>query len=138
MERGHLVRMSAQREQRARTSNATLSVLRTLADRMSALHTNFILAEKHLHSVQCISNCMNTTTPTALLRLLQLSDTALPIGALNHSFGLETLVAEESLSADGLDAFLHDYLHEVCAFELHFCGAAYRLGIEPPDRFPVE
>ena len=56
---------------------------------------------------------MDTRTPIRLLWLLQLSDTALPIGALNHSFGLETLTAEESLSADGLQSFLHDCLHEV-------------------------
>jgi urease accessory protein len=78
---------------------------------------------------------MNTTMPIRLLWLLQLSDTALPIGALNHSFGLETLTADESLSADGLESFLHDYLHEVSALEIHFCGAAYRLGL---DRFPIQ
>lgn len=81
---------------------------------------------------------MNTTMPMPFLWLLQLSDTALPIGALNHSFGLETLVAEESLSADGLESFLHDYLHEVSALEIHFCGAAYRLDVEPLDRFPTQ
>jgi len=51
-----------------------------------------------------------------LLWLLQLSDTALPIGALNHSYGLETLAAEEPLDTNGLEAFLHDYLQEVIAF----------------------
>jgi urease accessory protein len=71
-----------------------------------------------------------------LLTLLQLSDTALPIGALNHSFGLETLTAEEWLSADGLASFLHDYLQEVSALEIYFCCAAHRLGNESPSRFP--
>lgn len=81
---------------------------------------------------------MDTTMPIRSLWLLQLSDTALPIGALNHSFGLETLTAEESLSADGLQSFLHDYLHEVSALEIHFCGAAYRLGVEASDRSPTQ
>jgi len=81
---------------------------------------------------------MDTTMPIRLLRLLQLSDSALPIGALNHSFGLETLTAEESLSANGLQSFLHDYLHEVSALEIHFCGAAYRLGVEASDRLPIQ
>lgn len=70
-----------------------------------------------------------------LLQLLQLSDTALPIGALNHSFGLESLVAEERLSAEELTSFLHDYLQEVTALEIRFCGAGYRLDCERPARF---
>ena len=79
---------------------------------------------------------MDGNTPLALMWLLQLSDTALPIGALNHSFGLETLAAEELLSADRLEAFLPEYLHETGWFEIHFCGAAYRLGNADRDRFP--
>jgi hypothetical protein len=38
-----------------------------------------------------------------LLRLMQLSDSALPTGAMNHSFGIETLVANELLSVDRLE-----------------------------------
>jgi urease accessory protein len=72
-----------------------------------------------------------------LLWLLQLSDTALPIGALNHSYGLETLTVEQSLGADGLEAFLGEYLEEIGSLEIHFCGAAYRLGIAGHDQFPI-
>jgi len=61
---------------------------------------------------------MNKTMPMRLLWLLQLSDTALPIGALNHSFGIETLTVEESLSADTIESFLNDYLHEVGTLEI--------------------
>ena len=81
---------------------------------------------------------MNLTTSLLLLQLLQLSDTALPIGVLNHSFGVETLTVEESLSVDGVEAFLLEYLEEIGSFEIHFCGAAYRLGVAGPDRFRIE
>jgi urease accessory protein len=76
---------------------------------------------------------MDTTTPIKLLWLLQLSDSALPIGAMNQSFGLENLVAEESLKVDELETFMSDYLCEVSWFEASFCGAAYRLGVEATD-----
>src|SRR5258708_15599489 len=81
---------------------------------------------------------MDATRRMPLLWLLQLSDTALPIGALSHSVGVECLTVEESLSADGLEAFLSECLEEVGSFEIHFCGAAYRLGIAGRDRFPIE
>ena len=63
----------------------------------------------------------------AFLYMIQLSDSALPIGSLAHSFGLETLVAEEVLTVEQLEAFLHDYLDEVGGLESVFCRLAYRL-----------
>ena len=81
---------------------------------------------------------MMDPTSMPFLWVLQLSDTALPIGALNHSFGVETLAAEEGLSPDRLEAFLGEYLHEIGWFEIHYCGAAYRLGVAGWQRFPIE
>lgn len=70
------------------------------------------------------------TEPLKLLRLLQLADSALPVGATAHSFGLETLAEEGALGVPNLEAFLADYLAEAGAQEAAFCRAAYRLAEE--------
>lgn len=47
-----------------------------------------------------------------LLRLLQLADSAIPIGAAAHSFGLETLVSDGVVDPDNLEEFLAAWLEE--------------------------
>lgn len=61
------------------------------------------------------------------LQLMQLADTALPIGATAHSFGLETLVAEGYLTGADLEAFFRAYIQETGAVEGYFCWQAYQL-----------
>lgn len=63
-----------------------------------------------------------------LLQLLQLADSALPIGALAHSFGLETLIAEENLDVTRLEHFLENYFAEAGFVESVFCKLAFQLG----------
>jgi urease accessory protein len=61
------------------------------------------------------------------LRLLHLADSALPIGALAHSFGLESLTACEMLTTRDLTDFLQAYLEESGRMEAVFCREAFRL-----------
>ena len=61
------------------------------------------------------------------LRLLHLADSALPIGGLAHSFGLETLVARELLDVATLPEFLRGFLEESGFQEAAFCVAGWRL-----------
>jgi urease accessory protein len=73
--------------------------------------------------------------PTCLLQLLQLSDSAVPIGSAAHSFGLETLAAEEAVTVDDLVQFLEDYLTEAGARDAAYCRAAHRLAGAPQESF---
>jgi urease accessory protein len=64
------------------------------------------------------------------LRLLHLADSALPIGGLAHSFGLETLVAQELLGVRELPEFLRGFLEEAGLVEAVFCRAGHGLAVE--------
>ena len=61
------------------------------------------------------------------MRLLHLADSALPIGSLSHSFGLETLVSLDMLAAGDLPEFLHGYLQEAGMLEAVACREAFLL-----------
>jgi urease accessory protein len=62
------------------------------------------------------------------LRLLQLADSALPVGAAAHSFGIETLAADGRLRVEELERFFAGALEETGALEGTFCRAAHALG----------
>jgi urease accessory protein len=69
----------------------------------------------------------------AELRLLHLADSALPIGGLAHSFGLESLVSAELLGVGELPEFLRTFLNETGFVEAVFCREGLRLarGLQP-------
>lgn len=83
---------------------------------------------------------MPTNAPDALLKLMHIADSAFPIGASAHSFGLETLTAEGIVTAPALEGFLTDLLWETGRLEGCFVRWAYRCvtvaEIEATDPLP--
>jgi urease accessory protein len=73
----------------------------------------------------------------AHLQLLHLADSALPIGSLAHSFGLETLVAGEILRVPDLPEFLRGYLQEAGMLEAAACREAFQLAGADAQAFPA-
>jgi len=72
----------------------------------------------------------------AHLRLLHLADSALPIGSLAHSFGLETLVSSDILRVGELPNFLQGYLQEAGLLEAVVLRDAFHLvGVESQGIF---
>ena len=73
-----------------------------------------------------------TFADSALLRLLQLTDSAFPTGAFAHSFGLETYVAHGRVrTAQTLTEFVTNMLlNAVAPSDGVACAAVYRAGAE--------
>lgn len=69
------------------------------------------------------------------LRLLHLADSALPIGALSHSFGLESLTSAEILHVGNIPGFLRGYLEEASTLEAVFCREAFDLATASESGF---
>lgn len=73
----------------------------------------------------------------AHLQLLHLADSALPIGSLAHSFGLETLVSAGILQVADLPEFLRGYLREAGMLEAVAQREAFALVSDPAGEFPA-
>jgi urease accessory protein len=68
-----------------------------------------------------MDSALQFSSDIAWLQLLQLADSALPIGAAAHSFGIESLVAESGLSELGLHGFFSGWLSGTGRLEAAFC-----------------
>jgi urease accessory protein len=68
-----------------------------------------------------------------LLRLMQLTDSSLPIGTTAHSFGLESMVEDRVVIPCGFEQYLRDYLEESGSLDAFFCRTAYQMpGLDDP------
>jgi urease accessory protein len=68
-----------------------------------------------------------------LLRLMQLTDSALPIGTTAHSFGLESMVEDQVVAPGSFERYLWDYLEESGSLDAVFCRTAYQMpGLDDP------
>ncbi len=74
----------------------------------------------------------------AFIRILHLSDSALPIGGMAHSFGLETLTDRGLLTVDLLENFLRGYIEEAGTLDAVYCRAAHRCVSAGPAMLHVE
>lgn len=72
------------------------------------------------------------------LRLLHLADSALPIGSLAHSLGIESLAAQAVLTPKNLGGFFRAYIEEAGILDAVFCREGWRLGTAGEEAFPVK
>ena len=61
------------------------------------------------------------------LQLLQLADSALPIGGLAHSFGLESMIEDRFMGVEDLFPYLENLLSESLLLEAVYCRTAHCL-----------
>ena len=103
---------------------------------MSSPITYFDLVPKENRIVKpgCPLYCrwLPLTDLLSFLQLIQLADSALPIGSLSHSFGLESMIADSDIDpsddncARSLAWYLEDALEEAILVDAVFCREAYQ------------
>jgi urease accessory protein len=71
------------------------------------------------------ANSQAVAGTSVLLQLLHLADSALPIGAAAHSFGIETLISEAGLGVADLPFLFEDWLDGQGHTEAAFCHWAH-------------
>jgi urease accessory protein len=72
------------------------------------------------------------------LRLLHLADSALPIGSLAHSQGIESLASRDILTPRNLKNFFRAYIEEAGILDAVFCREGWRLGTNREGKFPLK
>jgi urease accessory protein len=87
----------------------------------------------------CTLNGQDETDESAvnlsILHLMSLADSALPVGGLAHSWGMEESIHSGRVSELELSSYLNSWCDEVLRFECNFVAAAHRLGNKQDDDF---
>jgi urease accessory protein len=71
------------------------------------------------------------------LRLMQLTDGALPIGTAAHSFGLESMAGDRVVTPSNLEQHLRDYMEDSSSLDAVFCRFAHQLPNIDDPRFAM-
>lgn len=78
---------------------------------------------------------LTTSSAHCVLQLFQLADSALPVGSMSHSFGLETLVFDDDIEHNvercpaALRSYLENCLSESLLLDAVFCREAHALSL---------
>jgi urease accessory protein len=89
----------------------------------------------HAHVALALTAAMQGDA-SQLLRLLHIADSALPVGATAHSFGLETLVQDRDVDLPQLERWFGDYLLEAGTVDAHYCRRAHEIGLQMDEGAP--
>lgn len=87
---------------------------------------------KQSEGSKSLSNTVDTNTNSWFLHLIQIHETAFPIGNFAHSFGMETYIQNDDIrTADDLRKFCDMYLrHNLASTDAIIVQEAYRLAKE--------
>jgi urease accessory protein len=70
-----------------------------------------------------------------ILSLLQIADSALPVGSVAHSYGLEAVIAEQGLVVDDLSEYIEHFLWNNGRQEAWLCARGYQAALLDETEF---
>src|ERR1700719_1939616 len=85
----------------------------------------------YFSAFRCTLRTVYRLSSLAILQVLQLADSALPVGSISHSLGLESLAFDEDIAnsvescPESLYSYLADSLTETLLLDAVFCRQAH-------------